>query len=998
MSPQTSPNAGPSPSVDENRDWCSPVVQSIDIVETLLRNESKIRYYFKEGNLDSVREIITNGQAMIKTLQQLETRFSQAHEQLEQCKADWTEALRNRTGELAEVDKRFDESRKAKDAELTGLSKRLQDTSEKVLAKDDELERLRLEAHVLNADLESSRQQRQQDDEEYEKKATQQAELAQALFRREEQLRNDQIAVEETKRDNDMASVSLRDQQVALFGIFSKSEFSTGSDTSPASSITDLALRATSIVNRCMQLADANTQIQERLDREREAVLKEKQRVEEFSGYLDAKNRQINTQAATHENQSRDLRSSQQQLSDLQARYQMLSGELQSTKSSYQSLEAELKDCRNDLWRVKEEKDTLQNNKQEDIDALVLERNKVSQFNIRTAKLEGDLKEVSQKYLAEKDISLQRHCVSIQAELEIDRLRRQIKTLQEALEVTITENNELPIVKSQVSSLEEGFQALDHQKSELEKHYDTAVTTAARHEARADMATAEIGQLRDKVQELDTNKRSSQKETAKLVAELSSAKTSNGQLTAINKKLEEDNNKLNTRIATQETQLGHLSGVQETNKSLEDRLSAEGATLRASEHRYQILQASSQGLEDTITSLRQALARQTPYLDDVIDQLSRKDAELQSAADRQAQFLDKSSDISNSLRDQLSAKDTELQACKKDHELLQIKSKNMEESNGSLRQVLDRQTQDLTESANTSENLGQVIGELQTQVQNAKQVQETMNRHKVALETELREIMESRDSFEAELEDSKNEILSMVRERRELIEARDKLEAERQDLSTRANELANRSLRYRQERESLREEVNRLIATRGASPNRSVDHTTSDNLEAGTRRLKRTRMTNPELRTQLRASNPTQAETNAVSVGSGNPAQARRHAHIDTPIYRWAIEDVRNPGFTADPIPTSILRKLRQQMQVWDTRRSDWVEGVTSGAPKCADSLRRRSKSDWLSDDKHACRNCVENNLVCVAVTKGFIKLLPIQRGDGEDSVGPDDVRFWMAD
>ncbi|KAL8836168.1 MAG: hypothetical protein Q9170_003021 [Blastenia crenularia] len=108
------------------------------------------------------------------------------------------------------------------------------------------------------------------------------------------------------------------------------------------------------------------------------------------------------------------------------------------------------------------------------------------------------------------------------------------------------------------------------------------------------------------------------------------------------------------------------------------------------------------------------------------------------------------------------------------------------------------------------------------------------------------------------------------------------------------------------------------------------------------------------------------------------------------------VEVVRHPRFTYDDLPTVLFDTLRHQMtEGWDVLRSDWEQGTRKGEPKCARRFAHRQGSDM--EHGHACKDCMEQLLVCVAVRKGRIQLRPLPAEERGKAVRTQ-MAYWVRD
>lgn len=100
----------------------------------------------------------------------------------------------------------------------------------------------------------------------------------------------------------------------------------------------------------------------------------------------------------------------------------------------------------------------------------------------------------------------------------------------------------------------------------------------------------------------------------------------------------------------------------------------------------------------------------------------------------------------------------------------------------------------------------------------------------------------------------------------------------------------------------------------------------------------------------------------------------------------WLIEDVREEGFEAGPVPAEIWDRVREQMKFLDNSGRQWMTAAAQdGSPTCAAAYCRKSTrpAGWNDEepDLHTCKSCRRHKDVCVAVQNGRMDVLCIQDG-----------------
>lgn len=106
------------------------------------------------------------------------------------------------------------------------------------------------------------------------------------------------------------------------------------------------------------------------------------------------------------------------------------------------------------------------------------------------------------------------------------------------------------------------------------------------------------------------------------------------------------------------------------------------------------------------------------------------------------------------------------------------------------------------------------------------------------------------------------------------------------------------------------------------------------------------------------------------------------------------IDEVRRPGFTAQPIPRSIWKAVRKQMAVWDERRPEWRTRTQEEKLVCASSYTRKKSSEFPDGQENACSHCKKQGNICVVVCGGRKRLLPVK---GAEAMGEESEEYWRT-
>jgi hypothetical protein len=120
-----------------------------------------------------------------------------------------------------------------------------------------------------------------------------------------------------------------------------------------------------------------------------------------------------------------------------------------------------------------------------------------------------------------------------------------------------------------------------------------------------------------------------------------------------------------------------------------------------------------------------------------------------------------------------------------------------------------------------------------------------------------------------------------------------------------------------------------------------------------------------------------------------SPQENQSDSELELPL---DIDEVRRPGFMAQPIPRPVWRVVRGQMVIWDQKRPEWR--VQEEKLVCASSYTRKRSSEFSDGPDHACSHCKKHGNVCVVVCGGRIRLLPVK---GAEAMGEESEGYWKA-
>ena len=109
--------------------------------------------------------------------------------------------------------------------------------------------------------------------------------------------------------------------------------------------------------------------------------------------------------------------------------------------------------------------------------------------------------------------------------------------------------------------------------------------------------------------------------------------------------------------------------------------------------------------------------------------------------------------------------------------------------------------------------------------------------------------------------------------------------------------------------------------------------------------------------------------------------------------HAYTLQEIRDPDFTDPNIPSDVLDKLHEQFDRWDEKSGqEWARQMTKS--RCVEVRCARITAKHLHGNEHACDYCEDRGRVCVVIRQaGIVNLLPVhQEGD---PVGPEDEGYW---
>ncbi|KAL8724961.1 MAG: hypothetical protein Q9166_007654 [cf. Caloplaca sp. 2 TL-2023] len=107
------------------------------------------------------------------------------------------------------------------------------------------------------------------------------------------------------------------------------------------------------------------------------------------------------------------------------------------------------------------------------------------------------------------------------------------------------------------------------------------------------------------------------------------------------------------------------------------------------------------------------------------------------------------------------------------------------------------------------------------------------------------------------------------------------------------------------------------------------------------------------------------------------------------------IRQLRDRNFTYGGLPTALFHRIRQQMEKWDSIRSNWMQGTSAGDPRCAHRFANRNASGM--EEGQACAHCVKNKFVCLAVRKNQLQIQALP-SDIRGQATKDEMAYWVVE
>lgn len=138
--------------------------------------------------------------------------------------------------------------------------------------------------------------------------------------------------------------------------------------------------------------------------------------------------------------------------------------------------------------------------------------------------------------------------------------------------------------------------------------------------------------------------------------------------------------------------------------------------------------------------------------------------------------------------------------------------------------------------------------------------------------------------------------------------------------------------------------------------------------------------------------------------GDGRVSHERRRVQVqelhehnaDSRTATWVLDDIRNTTYIPDsPIPTDVLVRLREKMDIWDASPRPWAK--KTGMRRCANVKTKKKETGWPNGEGYRCGYCARNNELCVVAEEGDkITLLPSHRDVGAPAASVTDVSYWI--
>ncbi|KAL9043018.1 MAG: hypothetical protein Q9180_000167 [Flavoplaca navasiana] len=167
--------------------------------------------------------------------------------------------------------------------------------------------------------------------------------------------------------------------------------------------------------------------------------------------------------------------------------------------------------------------------------------------------------------------------------------------------------------------------------------------------------------------------------------------------------------------------------------------------------------------------------------------------------------------------------------------------------------------------------------------------------------------------------------------------------------------------------------------------------TEQDSVLNDTRQRKRTR-------TARATPGPSHVRT---GVPGGSSSAEANDANLDEEPW-IAINEFRNDTFRYGALPQALFDKVRQQMELWDSKKGpgsttgSWTEGAkgrAKGQVKCAHHFAQHDGSNMGLG--YACDKCDQRRLVCVGLLEGKVQLRPLVPSN-RGAASKADMEYWV--
>ncbi|KAL8824361.1 MAG: hypothetical protein Q9191_005108 [Dirinaria sp. TL-2023a] len=325
---------------------------------------------------------------------------------------------------------------------------------------------------------------------------------------------------------------------------------------------------------------------------------------------------------------------------------------------------------------------------------------------------------------------------------------------------------------------------------------------------------------------------------------------------------------------------------------------------------------------------------------------------------------------------------------RQDKKRLQSEVKDLRSQKGDLQDLLDNAYRDATRTeSDLIEALNDASSRLDAQTAEKDNSMTEKEEALASLTSLRRKANVDKRALQSDLEAKDVEIASQKERISQLMLEKDatginlnKIITEVGDLTRQVESLNAECQQLQATREVMRAEMDmmenqpRATITLSTTPNRpSTDNDSAQQNDGSSRNLE-----GPPRRGNT-------SQSTAEPSGRNLKRNARAAASEDRPAttakvarnLRWTIEEVREPGFTADPIPAQFWAIVRQQLEQWDTRDSKRL--FRSQNRVCAETYLQHRSTDW--DEEHTCRRCRAAGRVCVAIQRERMDILPLRDG-----------------